>query len=67
MLAYAALHLGRGAEAITLLRQAVDTRDLFFAAVVLRWPDLATLSASAEYQDILRRMGWKEALPTSLG
>ena len=67
MLAYAALHLGRQAEAITLLREAVDTRDLFFAAVVLRWPDLATLSASSEYKDILGRMGWKEALPTSLG
>ena len=59
VLAVGAIYSGRREEAYEQLRAAAREREALLAALILDWPGLAPLRGTAEYDQILRSMGWK--------
>ncbi|HEU5218866.1 MAG TPA: hypothetical protein VFU23_09415, partial [Gemmatimonadales bacterium] len=62
ILAVAAANAGHRAEAFAHLREAVRERDALMAALAVDWPGFAPIRGSAEFDEILRAMGWADAI-----
>jgi hypothetical protein len=67
ILAVAAANAGRRDEAFAYLHEAVRERDALMAALAVDWPGFAPIRESAEFDAVLREMGWADAIAPRQG